>query len=699
MQKCVSGYYFNWGRGNEPNNTAGGENCLTTLVVSGSPGKQGTVFSWNDISYDLTDPASTYSAKGYFVEYGNQLTGDDGSGSAAFASAIGELAFLSTDATLKASSTVKGATVALGTPNGTLGSETAGSVMLTWAQATDLSNTGSYITLFDKNDENATVKAVKYASGASTANFATDTAYANEAVSNGDFFIVMVTAQDGTTVNYYRINVMVEPTLTIGGTTAIYTNGFPIIIAAGTSGTLIYFDGDADGEIDEGETPVILAGPSGNNVAGYNLSGYDIYGTAVWSSVASSKITMLGGRVNYIFGAGQNTNVNVTGNTDITVKGGAITMLYGGGSGGSVGGNINVTVTGGTITYGIVGGCSSGTVAGDTNITITGGTINGDVSGGGCGGTVFGNANVTITGGTTNGNVYGGGWSGSVIGTATVTVGVDSGIAGTVSSGCRDEGPTVGAESKVIYEVAFYDENGGTKYDSASQYPSQWITEGYKATEPATDPTLTGMAFSCWKKVSDDSAYSFDSTVSAATKLYSAFLSTDATLKTTSTVKGETVSLGTPAGTLGSETAGSVMLTSAQAADTSNTGSYITLFDKNDGNATVKAVKYASGASTANFASDTAYANEAISNGDFFIVRVTAQDGVTINYYRINVIVTATVELTNVTWKSGSTYTCGITMSSPCRIITISVNSGYFTVPSLGSGVLTFLGGINGTTI
>ncbi|HRW56856.1 MAG TPA: hypothetical protein P5185_03690, partial [Oscillospiraceae bacterium] len=213
------GYYFNWGRGNEPNNTAGGENCLTTLVVSGSPGKQGTVFSWNDISYDLTDPASTYSAKGYFVEYGNQLTGDDGSGSAAFASAIGELAFLSTDATLKASSTVKGATVALGTPAGTLGSETAGSVMLTSAQAADTSNTGSYITLFDKNDGNATVKAVKYASGASTTNFASDTAYANEAISNGDFFIVRVTAQDGVTINYYRINVIVAATVELTNVT------------------------------------------------------------------------------------------------------------------------------------------------------------------------------------------------------------------------------------------------------------------------------------------------------------------------------------------------------------------------------------------------------------------------------------------------------------------------------------------------
>ena len=119
---------------------------------------------------------------------------------------------LSCDATLKASSTAKGQTVtSLGTPHGTLGSEIAGVVTIAAAKAADTSNAGSFITLFDKNNANATVKVVKYASGTSTANFATDTAYANEAISNGDFFIIKVIAQDTTTVNYYRVNVTVTP--------------------------------------------------------------------------------------------------------------------------------------------------------------------------------------------------------------------------------------------------------------------------------------------------------------------------------------------------------------------------------------------------------------------------------------------------------------------------------------------------------
>ena len=120
-------------------------------------------------------------------------------------------------------------------------------------------------------------------------------------------------------------------------------------------------------------------------------------------------------------------------------------------------------------------------------------------------------------------------------------------------------------------------------------------------------------------------------------------LSSDATLKAASTIKGQTItSLGTPNSTLGSETPGSVTITAVKAADTSNTGSYITLFDKNDTNATVKVVKYASGALTTNFATDSAYGNEAITNGDFFVVRVTAQDS-SVKYYRINVTVSSVI--------------------------------------------------------
>ena len=110
------------------------------------------------------------------------------------------------------------------------------------------------------------------------------------------------------------------------------------------------------------------------------------------------------------------------------------------------------------------------------------------------------------------------------------------------------------------------------------------------------------------------------------------------TLKTSSTVKGvQVTSLGTPNATLGSAVAGAVTITAAQAANTSNAGSFITLFDKTDTGA-VKVVKYAFGGSTDGFATDVAYANETITNADFFIVEVTA--GATVLYYKVVVTVT-----------------------------------------------------------
>lgn len=120
----------------------------------------------------------------------------------------------------------------------------------------------------------------------------------------------------------------------------------------------------------------------------------------------------------------------------------------------------------------------------------------------------------------------------------------------------------------------------------------------------------------------------------------------DAALKASSTIKGKTItSLGTPGATIAAAAAGSVIITPFKAADTSNAGAFVTLFEKNASTATVaKVVKYAKGAPTTNFeTSDAAYNNEAISDEDFFIVRVNAQDPAKINYYRIVVRVLAAV--------------------------------------------------------
>lgn len=139
-----------------------------------------------------------------------------------------------TDDTIQASSTIKGQTIAsLGTPGGTIGTATAGAVTINGTQAADTSNAGAYITLFDKNYVDAATKVVKYATGADTSAFATDTAYANEAITDQDFFIVQVTAADTTTIQYYKIVVTIDST--------------PPAFAATTKTV----DSDADGTVDQ----------------------------------------------------------------------------------------------------------------------------------------------------------------------------------------------------------------------------------------------------------------------------------------------------------------------------------------------------------------------------------------------------------------------------------------------------------------
>ncbi len=134
---------------------------------------------------------------------------------------------LSSVATLSGAS-FKGVNASLGTPSDTIGSETAGSVTLTTAQGT-----GSAASTFTKTDAGATItKIVKFASGTTenSANFAAATAFTNGAttqVVDGDFFVVQVTAADGT-VNYTRVNV------TVNSNVATLSSG----VVKGQSGTL-----------------------------------------------------------------------------------------------------------------------------------------------------------------------------------------------------------------------------------------------------------------------------------------------------------------------------------------------------------------------------------------------------------------------------------------------------------------------------
>lgn len=169
-------------------------------------------------------------------------------------------------------------------------------------------------------------------------------------------------------------------------------------------------------------------------------------------------------------------------------------------------------------------------------------------------------------------------------------------------------------------------------------------------------------------------------------------LSTDSTLTAASTIKGQAIiDLGTPSAILANAEVGSVSISTTQAADTSNTGSYITAFSKTNSGATIsRIVKYASGATYTGFATDSVYnGTAAITAGDFFIVKVTAADGATILYYKI------TVKLT-------PTFSPWANLSKPALAGTFSIIApkvagaipGSFTYSSASTGVISIAHGL-----
>jgi len=179
---------------------------------------------------------------------------------------------------------------------------------------------------------------------------------------------------------------------------------------------------------------------------------------------------------------------------------------------------------------------------------------------------------------------------------------------------------------------------------------------------------------------------------SVATTVVAAALGSDATLKASSTIKGETLlSLGTPSasGAIWSN-GGTVTITAAEAVNTTNLTPYITLFDPTDAGATVKVVKYAQWSNVGNFDSAPAYANQAITNQDYFWVKVTAPDTTTL-YYKVNVTVTPTpVSAITVTGTGGATtVTNGSTLQMSAAVTPTDATDKTVTwsvAPTTGAG-------------
>ena len=188
-----------------------------------------------------------------------------------------------------------------------------------------------------------------------------------------------------------------------------------------------------------------------------------------------------------------------------------------------------------------------------------------------------------------------------------------------------------------------------TQYDSAN-------SDACKTLSDPNSKTLTFTTFATYQlnnfmTAPTNGTRGGDGTATLTCNVSSLVASDIATLSGAS-IKGETPTLGTPSATLGSVVAGQVTLTAAQAA-----GGLTSSFSKTDSESTLnRIVKYASGANTANFDTASTFSNPAtdtISFGDFFIIKITAADGTTINYYRINVTVIRSIQSASLSLEPG----------------------------------------------
>ena len=168
-------------------------------------------------------------------------------------------------------------------------------------------------------------------------------------------------------------------------------------------------------------------------------SGYaigDVYGGGNLADYTGDPIvTMSGGKVNNVYGGGFGASAVITGNTSVTISGGTVTNdVYGGGDAADVTKASTVSITGGTVTHDVYGGgalantntenwdATKNEGAGDwadvktaasniTTVSLTGGTI-GTAYGGGLGDAehpayVYGNVYVTLNGSKVTGSIFG----------------------------------------------------------------------------------------------------------------------------------------------------------------------------------------------------------------------------------------------------------------------------------------------------
>ena len=250
------------------------------------------------------------------------VTAQDGSTTSTYTVTVTRL---SNDATLSNSSVIKGLAPTLGVPSASLGAETAGTLTLTTAQAT-----GSAATTFSLSNASATItKIVKFAAGSQVSNFETETAFSNGStaqITTGDFYIIQVTAGDGS-VKYTRVNVTVNSNIATLSNTSVIKGQAPTFgtpnatLGNETPGTLTLTSAQAASET---ATAFVLTNSSATIskivkfASGSQVSTFDSASAFTNGSTAQIttgdffiiKVTAADGTVNY-------TRVNVNVNSNV----------------------------------------------------------------------------------------------------------------------------------------------------------------------------------------------------------------------------------------------------------------------------------------------------------------------------------------------------------------------------------------------
>ncbi len=270
------------------------------------------------------------------------------------------------------------------------------------------------------------------------------------------------------------------------------------LTGAAAGSTVTIDDGTVNGNVyggglGDGSHAANVAGDVAVTVNNGTIDG-DVFGCNNINGAPSGdvSVTITGGTLADVYGGGN--LASYTGATEVTVSGGTIANVYGGGKGNVAEdkaanvGSSEITINGGTISTGVYGGCNAkGTVSGNSSVSLVNGTVGSDgiratgVFGGGYGQNtlVSGNVSVTLDGATLYCDLYGGGALGNVNtnNSNTTTVNVLSGsITGDVyGGGLGDADNLYAAQVNGVVTVNIGENNGGDYNGYAT-----FNTYGYK---------------------------------------------------------------------------------------------------------------------------------------------------------------------------------------------------------------------------